>query len=99
MKQVVVIALLAMGCGARSGPSGGEDDAILVIRCDVADATLWLDGRYIREVGEIKGGVYVTPGRHRVEIRHDDHFSHYQELDLASRERRVLDVDLAPVLP
>lgn len=101
MKALVVVALLATGCpGARTGDPGGDDDAVVVIRCDVKDAELWVDGRYFREIVEIpRGGVRMPPGMHRVEIRHDDYFSHYAELELAPRERRTLDVNLAPVLP
>ena len=96
----LAVVLVLAGCpGRHGGDRGGGDDAILVVRCDVADAVVWIDGRYIQEVGAMKGGVFVTPGLHRLEVRHDDHFSHYAEVEVAPRERRVVDVDLAPVLP
>jgi hypothetical protein len=100
MRALILVALLAIGCGGRQGPPGGDDNAIVVIRCDVEDASFWLDGRYIEEIGRIpRAGVSIKPGLHRLEIRHDDYFSHYSEIELAPRERRTLDVNLAPVLP
>jgi len=99
MRALVLAVLLLAGCpGARSGERG-RDNAVVILRCDVPDAALWLDGRYIQEIGAMKGGISVHPGRHRIEIRHDEHFSYYSELELAPKERRIVDVDLAPILP
>ena len=100
MKALALVALLAIGCGGRQNPDGGENSGVVVIRCNVDDAELWVDGHYFREIAEIpRGGVRMPAGMHRVEIRHDGYFSHYSELELAPSERRVLDVNLAPVLP
>jgi hypothetical protein len=99
MRALVLLALLAIGCGGRNGPDTGATTALVVIRCEVEDATVWVDGHYIQEVGAMRGGVRVKAGIHRLEVRHDEFFSHYAELELAPGERRVLDVNLAPVLP
>jgi len=64
----------------------------------VPDAALWIDGSYVGTLGLLRGGVAVEPGPHRVEIRHDDYFSHYAEITLASRERKRFQIELAPVL-
>jgi hypothetical protein len=97
-RAALVLALLVAGCPRGGGPRD-DDDAVVIVRADVADAALWVDGRYIGPVGALKGGVAVEPGAHRFEVRHDEHFSHYAELELAPRERRTLEIDLAPVLP
>jgi hypothetical protein len=75
------------------------DDAVFYVKSNVADAGLYVDGRFIGPVGGLKGGVAVVPGKHRLELRRDDYFSRYVELDLKRAERKRLDVELAPVLP
>lgn len=96
--RLALALLLVAACGARSTPAP-EDDAVVIVKVDVEDASLWVDGRYVGPIGSLRGGVAVEPGVHRFEVRHDEHFSHYAELELAARERRTLVVDLAPVLP
>ena len=98
----LVVALALAGCGGTTGRVRGGadgDDAVVQIRASVADAALWFDGRFIGPIGGLRGGIAVEPGKHRLELRHDDYFSHYQELDLAPRQRLTVDVELAPVLP
>ena len=72
---------------------------MFVVKSNVPDAAIFVDGRFIGPVGVLKGGVAVVPGHHRVELRHDDYFSRYVELDLKRADRKRLQVDLAPVLP
>jgi len=96
------MAALLAGChgGAPRDPSRpAADDAIVKLAVDVDDAALWVDGRFVGPVGGLRGGVALAPGKHRIELRHDDYWSHYAELDLVPRQRVTLDVDLAPVLP
>jgi hypothetical protein len=98
VRAVVLVLLLAACGGARTAGDGGNT-ALVVVRCELQDATVWVDGQYVQEVGAMRAGVRMKPGVHRLEVRHDDHYSHYEELELAPGERRTLDVDLAPVLP
>ncbi len=97
-----IAALLAGGCPRTTGTGGqGADgnDAVVKVRTPVADAALWFDGRFVGPAGGLRGGIAVEPGKHRLELRHDDYFSHYQDLELAPRQRLTLDIELAPVLP
>ena len=98
MKRVALLLALA-ACPHPHGGGRDDGDAVVVFRSDVPEAILWVDGRYIGPVGALKGGVQVPAGHHRFELRDDTHFSHYAELDLAPRDRKVLDVHLATVLP
>lgn len=86
------------GC-PHNKAGGGDADAVVKIRTTVGDASLWVDGRYIGPIEALGGGVAVTPGVHRFELRHDDYFSHYEQLELAAHEKRTLTIELAPVLP
>jgi len=94
----MVVALAA--CGSRQKPSGvSPEDAIFYVRSNVSEASVFVDGRFIGPVTVLKGGIAVLPGKHRLELRHDDYFSRYVDLDLKRAERRKLLITLAPVLP
>ncbi len=102
MKRALLVAALAVlgACGPKQPPHGVDaDDAIVVIKSNVAEANVFVDGRYYGSVRMLRGGLAFEAGRHRLELRHEDYFSRYVELDLARRERKQLDLDLAPVLP
>lgn len=104
MKSMLVGVLLslAVACGGGQRPLPGAtkpDDAILLLQCEVGEATVWVDGREIRQVRDLAGGMALSPGPHRIEVRHDDFHEVYLELTLRARERKELVVELAPVLP
>ena len=99
MRILVLVAALA-ACGGRQKPHQVDgDDAIVVIRSNVTDANVFVDGRYYGSVRMLRGGLAFEAGKHRVELRHDEYFSRYVELDLKRAERKQLDLELAPVLP
>jgi len=95
-------AVLGAGaCGAHPRHPGGveRDDAIVQVRSNVRDAQVYVDGRFIAPLDAVGGGIAVEPGFHRFELRRDDYFSSYLELELARAERRRVHMELAPVLP
>jgi hypothetical protein len=95
----LVLALL-VACGGRQQTNRVDaNDAIVVVKTNVADANVYVDGRYYGPVRLLRGGLAFEAGHHRLELRHEDYFSRYVELDLKASERRKLDLDLAPVLP
>lgn len=98
---MLVAAAMSTACGGKlQDPSRPDaDDAVVRVRTTVKDASLWVDGRFIGPIGGLKGGVALEPGKHRFELRHDEYWSHYEELDLAPRQTVQLDIELAPVLP
>ena len=49
---------------------------------------MFVDGRYYGSVRMVRGGLAFEPGRHRLELRHEDYFSRYVELNLARSERK-----------
>ena len=104
MKRAIAIAALASvllgACGGRQNTSRvDKDDAIVMLTSNVGDANVFVDGRYYGPVKMLRGGLAFEPGSHRLELRHEDYFSRYVELNLGRAERRTLQVDLAPVLP
>lgn len=99
-RAVLVLALALAACGPKIGPNGvTADDAIVKLASNVREAQLYVDGRFVAPLTALRGGVAVTPGLHRFELRHDDYFSRYLELDLKRAERKTVSLDMAPVLP
>jgi hypothetical protein len=99
VKRLVLLAALA-ACGGRQNTSGvSADDAIITFAANVRDANLFVDGKFIGPIGVLKGGIAIEPGKHRFEVRHEDYFSAYVEVDAKRAERRKLEITLAPILP
>lgn len=102
MTRWLVVAAIGLGaCGhPKTGPNGvTRNDAVVVLKSNVRDAQLYVDGRFIAPLNAIGGGVAVEPGLHRFELRHEDFFSSYLELTLVRAERKKVSLDMAPVLP
>lgn len=97
----VVAIGLAVACGPRAGQTGGvtSDDAIVLVTSNVRDAQVYIDGRFIAPLNALRGGVAIEPGKHRIELRREDYFSSYLELELARAERRRVAIDMAAILP
>ena len=93
--------LLLSACGARSpAPTpAAVERGVLVVSSPVADAALWVDERFIGEVGRLSAGVRLTAGEHRVELRHDAYHTRYAEVTLAPGERKLLELSLTEALP
>ena len=98
---VAVATIAAFGaCGPKVGPNSvTASDAVVYLRSNISDAQVYVDGRFIGPISVIHGGIAVDPGKHRIELRHEDYFSRYVELDLARAEKKKLQLELAPVLP
>jgi hypothetical protein len=95
-----VACWLAVACGPRIGPHGvTSDDAIVYVKSNVRDAQVFVDGRFIAPLDALGGGVAVEPGAHRLELRHEDYFSSYLELQLARAEHRKIAMQMAAILP
>jgi len=97
-RALLVLALAS--CGPKVGPNGvTADDAIIQVKSNVRDAQVYVDGRFIAPLQALGGGVAVTPGTHRFELRHDDYFSAYVEMKVARAERKNVAMEMAPLLP
>ena len=88
-----------LACGGTAPVAKQDVRAIVSLQCDVDDAEVWVDGRYFREVSELKRAFRLRPGDHRIEIRHDGYHSMYYELSVGAGTRHTLQVDLAKRLP
>jgi hypothetical protein len=94
------LALLAgPGCSGASRTATRQDRAVLVVRSPVTDAVLWVDGRYVAQLRDLRAGVTLTPGLHQIELRHDRYHPYYGEVELAVGQRLELEVALAERFP
>lgn len=95
------LAVGPLGCG-RGRPADpnrvDRDDAIIYVEAPAA-AMVWIDGLEAGTVRQLRGGIALEPGAHRLELHQDGFHPHYQDLELAVAERRRLAIELAPVLP
>ena len=97
-RTLLLLAVVACGSPAPvNGPRAGQ--AVVYVSSNVRDAQVYVDGRFVGPISVIRGGIAVDPGKHRIELRHEDYFSRYVELDLTRAEKKKLQLDLAPVLP
>jgi hypothetical protein len=97
---LVVAGWLVVACGPRIGPNGvTSDDAIVYVKSNVRDAQVYIDGRFVAPLNALGGGVAVEPGAHRLELRHEDYFSSYRELQLARAEHKKIAMEMAAILP
>ena len=98
------LALALAGSACPSSPPRAPSrlaasHAVVRIQSEVIDAGVWIDGAFIGAVGDLRGGVALDPGHHRLELRHEAYFVDYRELDLAAGQRPTLAIELAPLLP
>ena len=94
--------VLTIGCGdgrKHGATTPQRNDAIIHFDAPIKDAEVYVDGRFIRRIRELRGGLALSPGAHRIEVRHDHYHSLYLELRVEKRERRTIPVKLAPILP
>ncbi|HUJ63819.1 MAG TPA: PEGA domain-containing protein [Kofleriaceae bacterium] len=100
MSRAALVVLALAACGPRPAPNAiAPDDAVVYVRSNVGDAQVYVDGRFVGPINVLRGGIAVDPGKHRLELRRDDYFSRYVELDLGRAERKKLQLPMAPVLP
>ncbi|MDQ3339493.1 MAG: PEGA domain-containing protein [Myxococcota bacterium] len=96
----LALVTLLVACGPKPVETGvTRNDAILSIKSNVRDAQVYVDGRFVTPLDAAGGGIAVTPGTHRFELRHEDYFSSYLELTLVKAERKKVSMELAPILP
>jgi hypothetical protein len=70
----------------------------VLVRCEVADAMIWVDERPIAQIRDARGGLRLRAGAHHLEVRHDRFHTRYFELSLAAGETRTVEVPLAEVI-
>jgi hypothetical protein len=97
-RTLLLLAVVACGSPAPiNGPRAGQ--AVVYVSSNVRDAQVYVDGRFVGNLGLLHGGLAMDPGHHRVELDHAEYYSRYVELALQRGERSKLDLEMKPVLP
>jgi hypothetical protein len=102
LAAIAAAAIAAAGCTPAPGTAAtapAQQDAVLRFACDVADAELWVNDRFVAPIGRLSKGIALSPGSHRIEVRHDGYHTHYEEVTVTPRQRRTVTVELAEILP
>jgi hypothetical protein len=74
----------------------GSNSAIAFrVDCNVPDATVWIDDVLVGKAADFKkDGRQIKPGFHRVEVRHPNYYSFFQEVELPTGSKVVVNARL-----
>ena len=69
------------------------------VECDVPDATIWVDDVLVGKVSDWKGdGKQIKAGFHRIEVRHPNYYSFFQEVELPGGSHVVVNAKLRELI-
>jgi hypothetical protein len=69
------------------------------VECNVPDATIWVDDVLVGKVGDWKGdGKHIRAGFHRIEVRHPNYYSFFQEVELPGGSHVVVNAKLRELI-
>ena len=91
----VLFILSAASCAHTLG-----DNAIAFrVDCNVPDATVWVDDVLVGKVSDWKDdGRHLKAGFHRIEIRHPNYYSFFQEVELPGGSHVVVNAKLRELI-
>ena len=93
----LTLTLTAIACGTKPGPDLKPRPQLggLLIICEPVQAQIFVDDKYMGTTkGLDKGPLMLSPGMHRIEIRHEGYFAHFAEVELARGVKQILRVKL-----
>lgn len=97
------LAALALAACMHTGQGGAAEPATpsakLSLSCPVGEATVRIDERYLGEVRELRGGVRLAVGPHRLELRAEGYVTRYAELTIVDGQDQTFACDLREELP
>ena len=93
--SLLALSLTMFGCASLRF----SGNAVLRIDCDVPAASVFINDTFvgIAEQWAVDGRM-VRPGFLRIELRHPDRFTHYEEVTLTKGDAVRLQVTLHPLL-
>lgn len=98
-RTFAVLALCAAAHLSACASLRFSGNAVLRIDCDVPQASVFIDDVFVGVAEEwAVDGRLVKPGFHRIEIRHPDRFTHYEEVNLTKGDAVRVVVTLRPLL-
>ena len=90
-----LFALAAVSCAHGLG----ADAIAFRVECNVPDATVWVDDVLVGKVTDWKSeGKHIRAGFHRIEVRHPNYYSFFQEVELAGGSHVVVNAKLRELI-
>ena len=69
------------------------------VECNVPDATLWVDDVLVGKVTDWKSdGKQIRAGFHRIEVRHPNYYSFFQEVEVPGGSHVVVNAKLRELI-
>lgn len=91
------VLLMMLGC-AGPGQSLRKADAVLIVECDVASASVYVDETFAGRAAELgRSGLRVPHGTLRVEVRADGYYPAYRDVPVQTGERAHVKVPLRAI--
>jgi hypothetical protein len=91
-------ALFALSVASCAHSLGGEAISFRV-ECNVPDATLWVDDVLVGKVTDWKSdGKQIRAGFHRIEVRHPNYYSFFQEVEVPGGSHVVVNAKLRELI-
>ncbi|HEY5448191.1 MAG TPA: PEGA domain-containing protein [Polyangia bacterium] len=92
---VALSALAAVSCAHTLA----ENAIAMRVECNVPDATIWVDDVLVGKVGDWKSeGKHIRAGFHRIEVRHPNYYSFFQEVELPGGSHVVVNAKLRELI-
>jgi hypothetical protein len=91
-------ALFALTAASCAHTLSGEAIAFRV-ECNVPDATLWVDDVLVGKVTDWKSdGKQIRAGFHRIEVRHPNYYSFFQEVEVPGGSHVLVNAKLRELI-
>ena len=99
MKCFALIVLLGIHGLASCGHSLQSVAVAFRVDSNVLDATVWIDDILVGQASEWqRPGRYIRPGFHRIELRHPNYYSVFQEIEPAAGTQIQVQAHLQPLI-
>jgi hypothetical protein len=99
LRGIVLAAMLFALVGVSCAHGLGAEAIAVRVECNVPDATLWVDDVLVGRVTDWKrDGRQIRPGFHRIEIRHPNYYSFFQEVELPGGSQVVVNAKLRELI-
>jgi hypothetical protein len=96
--RLLVVAAL-FGLSASCAHTLDANAIAFKVECDVPDATVWVDDVLVGKVSDWKGdGKHIRAGFHRIEVRHPNYYSFFQEVELPGGSHVVVQARLRELI-
>jgi hypothetical protein len=98
MKSIAIV-LFTVSLFAACASLKSEGSVAFRVECNVPDALVLLDDVLMGRAAEwAKPGRLIRPGFYRVEIRHPNYYSHFEEITVADGGSATVKAELHPLL-